>query len=80
MSQAGHILVLDREGRVRDAISAALRRHGWTAHPGSPSSRLPGRHRPYDRMTHFSPYRPTPFGGVWFAVEDGTLAIAAPDA
>ena len=32
------------------------------------------------RMTHFSPYRPTPFGGVWFAVEDGKLVIAAPDA
>ena len=31
-------------------------------------------------MTHFSPYRPTPFGGMWFAVEGGTLVIAAPDA
>ena len=25
-------------------------------------------------------YRPTPFGGVWFAVEDGKLVIAGPDA
>ena len=32
------------------------------------------------RLTHFSPYRPTPFGGVWFAVEGGKLVIAAPDA
>ena len=32
------------------------------------------------RLTHFSPYRPTPFGGVWFAVEDDKLVIAAPDA
>ena len=31
-------------------------------------------------MTHFSPYRPTPFGGMWFAVEGGALVIAAPDA
>ena len=32
------------------------------------------------RLTHFSPYRPTPFGGVWLAVEGGRLVIAAPDA
>jgi FixJ family two-component response regulator len=30
MSQAGHILVLDRERRVRDAITAVLRRQGWS--------------------------------------------------
>jgi DNA-binding NtrC family response regulator len=30
MSQAGHIVVLDREGRVREAMSVALRRHGWS--------------------------------------------------
>lgn len=32
------------------------------------------------RLTHFSPHRPTPFGGVWFAVENGRVMIAAPDA
>ncbi len=32
------------------------------------------------RLDHFSRYRPTPFAGVWFAVEDGKLVIAAPDA
>jgi hypothetical protein len=32
------------------------------------------------RLTHFSPYRPTPFGGVWFAVEGGKLVIAPADA
>ena len=31
-------------------------------------------------LTHFSPYRPTPSGGVWFTVEGGKLIIAAPDA
>lgn len=31
-------------------------------------------------ITHFSRFRPTPFGGVWFAVEHGKLVIAAPDA
>jgi hypothetical protein len=35
---------------------------------------------PSPPMTHFSPYRPTPFGGMWFAVEGGTLVIGAPDA
>ncbi len=55
----------------------------------SPSGRryllVPDRRRP-DRLvaiaplTHFSPYRPTPFGGVWFAVQGGTLVIAPPDA
>ena len=32
------------------------------------------------RMTHVSPYRPTPFGAMWFAVEDGKLVIAPLDA
>ena len=46
---------------------------------------VPDRHRrdrlvAIARLTHFSPYRPTPFGGVWFAVEGGTLVNAAPDA
>ena len=46
---------------------------------------VPDTHRP-DRLvalapvTHFSRFRPTPFGGVWFAVEGGKLVIAAPDA
>jgi hypothetical protein len=31
-------------------------------------------------VTHFSRFRPTPFGGVWFAVEEENLVIAAPDA
>jgi FixJ family two-component response regulator len=30
MSQAGHILVLDRERRVGDTITAVLRRRGWS--------------------------------------------------
>lgn len=29
MRQSGHILVLDRDHRVRDTLTAALRRHGW---------------------------------------------------
>ena len=46
---------------------------------------VPDRHRrdrlvAIARLTHFSPCRPTPFGGVWFAVEGGTLVIAASDA
>ena len=32
------------------------------------------------QVTHLSHFRPTPFGGVWFAVEEGKLVIAAPDA
>ena len=32
------------------------------------------------RLTHFTPYRPTPFGGVWFAVEGSKLVIAPADA
>ena len=31
-------------------------------------------------ITHFSRFRPTPFGGRWLAVEDGKLVIASPDA
>ena len=27
-------------------------------------------------LTHFSRYRPTPFAGAWFAVEDGELVLA----
>ncbi len=30
MSREGHILVLDRERRVGDAITVVLRRHGWS--------------------------------------------------
>ena len=46
---------------------------------------IPSRHRPdrltaISRITHFAPYQPTPFGGMWFAVEDGKLVIAPPDA
>ena len=38
-----------------------------------------------DRLFAIAPrglfsYRPTPFGGVWSAVEDGKLVIAGPDA
>jgi len=32
MSKAGHILVVDRERRVGDAITAVLRRPGWSCH------------------------------------------------
>lgn len=45
-----------------------------------PDRRRPDRLVAIARLTHFSPYRPTPFGGVWFAVEGSTLVIAAPDA
>ena len=45
-----------------------------------PSRQRPDRLIAISRITHFSPYRPTPFGGVWFTVEDGKLVIAAPDA
>ena len=32
MRQAGHILLLDRDHRVRDTLTAALRRRGWDCH------------------------------------------------
>ena len=41
-----------------------------------PATRRPDRLVAIARITHFSPYRPTPFGGVWFTVEDGKLVIA----
>ena len=44
------------------------------------ASRRPDRLFAIAPMTHFSRYRPTPFGGVWFTVEDGKLVIAGPDA
>jgi hypothetical protein len=47
---------------------------------------VPDRRRP-DRLvaiapiTHFAPFRPTPFNGTWFEVEEnGTLVVAPPDA
>ena len=45
-----------------------------------PASRRPDRLVAHAPMTHFSPYRPTPFDGVCFTVEDGRLVIASPDA
>ncbi len=45
-----------------------------------PDTRRPDRLVAIAPVTHFSRFRPTPFGGVWFAVEEGTLVIAAPDA
>ena len=45
-----------------------------------PATRRPDRLVAIARITHFSPYRPTPFAGMWFAVEGGKLVIAAPDA
>jgi hypothetical protein len=45
-----------------------------------PDRRRPDRLVAISRLTHFSSYRPTLFGGVWFTVEDGTLVIAGPDA
>ena len=45
-----------------------------------PSRQRPDRLIAISRLTHFSPYRPTPFGGVFFAVEDGKLVIAPLDA
>jgi len=45
-----------------------------------PASRRPDRLFAIAPITHFSPYRPTPFDGVWFTVEDGRLVIASPDA
>jgi len=46
-----------------------------------PDSRRPDRFVALAPLTHFSPYRwPTPFAGIWFAVEDGKLVIAGPDA
>jgi len=44
------------------------------------ATRRPDRLVAIARITHFSPYRPTPFAGIWFAVEDGKLVIAATDA
>ena len=46
---------------------------------------LPATHRsdrpvPIAPITHLSRFRPTPFGGFWFTVEDGKVVIAAPDA
>ena len=45
-----------------------------------PDSRRPDRLVAHAPITHFSPYRPTPFGRMWFAVADGKLVIASPDA
>lgn len=45
-----------------------------------PDRRRPDRLVAIARLTHFSPYRATPFGGVWFAVEGGTPVIAELDA
>ena len=45
-----------------------------------PSRQRPDRLIAISRITHCTPYRPTPFGGVFFAVEDGKLVIAAADA
>ena len=45
-----------------------------------PTTRRPDRLFAIAPITHFSSYRPTPFDGVWFTVEDGKLMIAAPDA
>jgi len=45
-----------------------------------PATRRPDRLVAIAQITHFSPYRPTPFAGMWFAVEGGKLVIAAPDA
>ena len=46
-----------------------------------PASRRPDRLVALARMTHFSPYRTTPFIGLWFAEgEDGKLVIAPADA
>ena len=45
-----------------------------------PATRRPDRLVAIARITHFAPYRPTPFGGVWFTMEDGKLVIAPADA
>jgi len=45
-----------------------------------PDRRRPDRLVAISCLTHFSSYRLTPFGGVWFTVEHGRLDIAAPDA
>jgi len=44
-----------------------------------PDTRRPDRLVAIAPMTHFSRFRPTPFGGVWFAAEK-KLMIAPPDA
>lgn len=45
-----------------------------------PDTRRPDRLVAVAPLTHFSRYRPTPFGCAWFTVEDGKLVIASPDA
>ena len=46
-----------------------------------PDTRRPDRLVAIAPITQFSRFRPTPFDGVWFAVEDGgKLMIASPDA
>jgi len=45
-----------------------------------PSRQRPDRFTAISRITYFGPYRPPPFPGVWFAVEDGKLAVATADA
>jgi hypothetical protein len=45
-----------------------------------PSKQRPDRLIALSRFTHFAPYRPTPFGGMWFTVENGKLVIAPADA
>jgi hypothetical protein len=45
-----------------------------------PDKRRRDRFLALARLDHFSRYAPTPFAGTWFAVEDGKLVIAPPDA
>ena len=54
--------------------------HGPRRYLLVPDTRRPDRLIAIAPVTHFSRFRPTPFGGVWFAVEEGKLVIASPDA
>ena len=72
--------------RIKDPHAHLIPVHFVLHDPRGRCYLLVADRRRHDRLvaiapiTHFSPYRPTPFGGMWFAVEGGKLVIAVPDA
>ncbi len=61
-------------------LAARFVLHGPRRYLVVADTRRPDRLIAIAPVTHFSRFRPTPFGGVWFAVEKENLVIAAPDA
>lgn len=78
----GRTAYLVEQIKESDASLLAVRfvLHGPRRYLLVPDTRRPDRLVAIAPVTHFSRFRPTPFGGVWFAVEEGNLVIAAADA